>query len=548
MLSTFHRYWNNSSLTAKIVGSIAFVLTVTAALSFWIVQFRVNHQAEEAFTDKLRMMTEIAEGSRVSSGNEGHAWQVIQQYAKGQGYTFRTPAHAPNDANDQPNAFDERAFAALDAHAEDEGYVERTTIDGRPVLLYARPVRVIEECKNCHSWPLSDATRRAGSREISALFSMSAPLDTLAANQRSNGIVIFFTSLGTLLLGAFTVFWLIRRLVTRPLRAASQLANEIAHHNLAGTDIPVHSQDEMGGTARALNQMKDNLRQMIQDISGTALHVSSASEELSATSEQISASAEETSTQANVVSNATEQVSQNLQTVATGAEEMAASIKEIAHNATEAARVATSAVKVAETTTATVTKLGESSTEIGQVIKVITSIAEQTNLLALNATIEAARAGEAGKGFAVVANEVKELAKETAKATEDISGKIEHIQFDTRAAVEAIASISKVITQINDISNTIATAVEEQNATTNEMMRNVSEAARGSGEITSNIGGVATAAESTARGATDTQRAAQQLVENSRQLRTLVEKFKLDVATPSHSSSGQSSRSRAASA
>ena len=135
--------------------------------------------------------------------------------------------------------------------------------------------------------------------------------------------------------------------------------------------------------------------------------------------------------------------------MATGAEEMGASIKEIAKNATEAAKVATSAVKVAETTTATVSKLGDSSTEIGQVIKVITSIAQQTNLLALNATIEAARAGEAGKGFAVVANEVKELAKETAKATEDISRKIEAIQTDTKAAVDAIASISEVINQIN---------------------------------------------------------------------------------------------------
>jgi methyl-accepting chemotaxis protein len=202
------------------------------------------------------------------------------------------------------------------------------------------------------------------------------------------------------------------------------MIQEVAGNNLTVKDMLVTSKDEIGQAGLALNQMKNNLQAVIQSIAETSLHVASASEELSSTSQQITANSEETSAQAKVVSNATVQVSQNLQTVATGAEEMGASIKEIAKNASEAAKIATSAVRVAETTTATVSKLGVSSNEIGQVIKVITSIAQQTNLLALNATIEAARAGEAGKGFAVVANEVKELAKETAKATEDISRKI----------------------------------------------------------------------------------------------------------------------------
>jgi methyl-accepting chemotaxis protein len=281
---------------------------------------------------------------------------------------------------------------------------------------------------------------------------------------------------------------------------------------------------------KATNKTADTLRGSMEMLGQNVQALSSAAEELTATSQQMSANAEETSAQTKVVSAATLSVSQNLQTVATGAEEMGASIKEIAKNATEAAKVATSAVKVAETANSTVSKLGDSSTEIGQVIKVITSIAQQTNLLALNATIEAARAGEAGKGFAVVANEVKELAKETAKATEDISRKIEAIQTDTKAAVDAIGTISEVINQINGISSTIATAVEEQNATTNEMSRNVSEAARGSGEITSNIAGVAQAAESTSRGAGDTQKAAQDLVETSTQLRRLVEQFKVNAS------------------
>ena len=262
-----------------------------------------------------------------------------------------------------------------------------------------------------------------------------------------------------------------------------------------------------------------------QDVAKISQNLASASAELSATSQHMSANAEETSTQASVVSASVQQVSTSLQTVATGSEEMSASIREIAKNAHESAKIANSAVKVAEETNAIVTKLGDSSTEIGQVIKVITSIAQQTNLLALNATIEAARAGEAGKGFAVVANEVKELAKQTAKSTEDISRKIEAIQDDTHNAVAAIGQITNVIQQVNDISNTIATAVEEQNATTNEMARNIGEAAKGSGEIASNINGVAEAAKSTTEGAGDCLKSAEALARMSSELHDLVQQL-----------------------
>ncbi|HXC43606.1 MAG TPA: methyl-accepting chemotaxis protein [Candidatus Dormibacteraeota bacterium] len=347
-----------------------------------------------------------------------------------------------------------------------------------------------------------------------------------ATESRSRTVILSLAVVGILV--GLGVAVLIVRSITGSIAGMLALIREIAANNLTIEDMEITSGDEIGQAGIALNQMKNNLHAVVQSIAETSIHVAAASEELSSTSQQITANSEETSAQANVVSTAAQTVSQNLQTVATGAEEMGASIKEIAKNATEAAKVAGSAVKVAETTTATVSKLGDSSAEIGQVIKVITSIAQQTNLLALNATIEAARAGEAGKGFAVVANEVKELAKETAKATEDISRKIEAIQTDTKAAVDAIASISGVINQINDISSTIATAVEEQNATTNEMSRNVSEAAHSSGEITSNITGVSQAAESTSRGAADTQKAAQQLVETSAELRRLVEQFKID--------------------
>ncbi len=296
--------------------------------------------------------------------------------------------------------------------------------------------------------------------------------------------------------------------------------------------IEVTCHDEIGELMKWFNAFIDQLDEMIRAISQNALQVATASEELNATSQQITVTSEEAWAQANVVSKTVVQVSQNLQSVATGAEQMSASITEIAKHAGEAAKVATSAVKVAEATTTTVSKLGESSAQIGEVIKVITSIAQQTNLLALNATIEAARAGEAGKGFAVVANEVKELAKETAKATEDISGKIGAIQADTKDAVDAIGAISAIIHQINDISSTIATAAEEQNATTNEMARNVSAAAQSSGNISTNIAGMAESAQSMTRGATDSQKASQHLVETFAQLRRLIEQFKIGRRDP----------------
>ncbi|WP_067473246.1 methyl-accepting chemotaxis protein [Actinomadura hibisca] len=414
----------------------------------------------------------------------------------------RAAAQDMRTAFEQFTSIDDQAWSAVQAGKRDQA---------------AHVVNVLEQAPYAKALSSAAAYEKAVTAERDA---KTADLDALQKSANTREILLSVLAIA-LAIGCVV---LLSRLILRPVNRAVQVLEEVAEGDLTSR-IGTAQQDEIGRMSAALDKALDRMTETLRGIAGNSGEVNQAAADLTGLARGLGDDATSAATEVEGVASAAAEVSHHLESVAAGSEEMGVSINEISRNTSDAATVANTAVTKVSAATETVARLGESSAQISNVVKLINSIAEQTNLLALNATIEAARAGDAGKGFAVVASEVKDLAQETAKATEDISRRVDAIQNDTADAVAAIDQISEVISKISEAQQTIAAAVEEQTATTGEMNRGVASAAGGSGQIAASIHGVSDVVGRTRLSAERSREAAGQLARMSEDLQNLVGKF-----------------------
>jgi methyl-accepting chemotaxis protein len=339
--------------------------------------------------------------------------------------------------------------------------------------------------------------------------------------------VLSLSVLGVAVLLGLILAVRVSRGISRPLTEVVSALDRVADGDLT-TEVPrPRSEDEVGAMARSLARSLTAMRTGVADVLERAGRLTAASAELQGIADRIGAGAASTASRSQVAAGAANEVAGSVSTVAAASEEMNVAISEISRSAASAVEVAQQALRTAEQTNVSVAALGTASAEVGDVVKVINSIAEQTNLLALNATIEAARAGDAGKGFAVVATEVKDLAQETAKATEEITRKINAIQTSSADAASALGQISAIVEQINEHQMTVASAVEEQTATTQEITRSVGEASAGVDDIARGVAEVSRTADESDTAATAAAAASRELADLAGGLNAAMSRFRV---------------------
>lgn len=475
-----------------------------------------------------------------------NAMVLLQKNSEEGGYLMRAPKNSPRNQENEPDAFEKDVLSQFENKGAKElsfytEYKDPKSGETKKAIRFFRPILLTKECEACHGdpstskslWGNTDGKDPTGAvmenwREgevhgaFELIFFLDKPLAAMTQGMFIIGLILF----AGLLLVVFAFSFLNKFILVDPLNKIIKKANELAEGNFA-SKLEINSQDEMGMLGNAFKKMNDSLINIIKVIKQEAENVNSASKNLLDIGNKMATESNNALGNAKNAAQITESSSNNIGYIANSVRDFSIASQEIASNVTKAASISNDAKSKMDKSSHFVQQLGLKSSEIGKAIKLIVDISEQTNLLALNATIEAARAGEAGKGFAVVANEVKELAKQTANAADEITVMVQTIQNESNTATEAINEVQVIIDQLNDIDNSIASAVEEQSVTVNEITQNISSVADGIKDVANIVNNLADVVEDTSNDANSNMENSKKLDQVSNTLKENIQKFRI---------------------